>query len=324
MTTDQAEALRGMMEQARRQNAAGAEPAMSQSDEADASVQALHADEAADARGPVATAAPTRARTLAITSGKGGVGKSTVAVNLAVQLARFGRRVILIDADLGMANADVLCNVTPAANLAHVVAGRKTLHDAVVETPGGFGLIPGASGLAQMAALSAAERQRLMDQMAALEAEADVLLIDTGAGVSPNVLSFLVAVDQVLVVTNGEPTAITDAYALIKTLARQQPGAEVGLIANMVADAAEGRAVAERIAGVCRQFLGVKAPFAGHVVRDAQVAASVRQRQPLSLNAGKAPAGACFHELAHRLDRSAAEPPAQGLLNRMTQWWGRG
>jgi flagellar biosynthesis protein FlhG len=317
MSVDQAEALRGMVEQARRDESPGAEPTA-------ASGPALHADEAADARGHIATAEPASpARTLAITSGKGGVGKSTVAVNLAVQLARFGRRVVLIDADLGMANADVLCNLTPAVNLAHVVAGRKALRESVVEAPGGFGLIPGASGLGQMAALGATQRQRLMDQMAELEAEADVLLIDTGAGVSPNVLSFLLAVDQVLVVTSREPTAITDAYALIKTLARQQPAAEVGLIPNMVASADEGRAVADRIGRVCRQFLGLRTPLAGHVVRDPQVTASVQHRRPLSLNPGKAPAGTCFNELAHRLDRAAAQPPSQGLLKRMAQWWGR-
>ena len=319
MSVDQAEALRGLVEESRRQQQAAGEPAPPRPDAA--------GQTPSDAIGRIGTddARPAaQARTLAITSGKGGVGKSTVAVNLAIQLARCHRRVILLDADLGTANADVLCNVTPAATLAHVVAGRKSLKDAVVEAPGGFGLVPGASGLAQMAALSTTERDRLMQEMAQLEAEADVVLIDTGAGVSPNVLSFLVAVDQVLVVTSHEPTAITDAYALIKTLTRQRHTADVGLIANMVRDANEGRSVADRITTVCRQFLQVKTHFAGHVVRDPRVARSVQQRQPLSLAAGKSPAGACFTELAHRLDRSAIEPPSEGLLKRMAQWLGRG
>ena len=149
------------------------------------------------------------ARTLAITSGKGGVGKTTVAVNLAAQLARLGQRVVLLDADLGTANADVLCNIVPSSTLAHVVAGRRTLQDTIVKAPGGFSLIPGASGLAQMAALNERERSRLLEQLQVLEAEADLVLIDTGAGVSPNVLGFLVAAHEVLVVTSPEPPSRT-------------------------------------------------------------------------------------------------------------------
>jgi len=246
-----------------------------------------------------------------------------VAVNLAVQLARMGRRVVLLDADLGTANADVLCNVNPAATLAHVVAGRKSLSEVMIEAPGGFNLIPGASGLAQMAALGADQRRQLLAEISELEAEADVVLIDTGAGVSPNVLSFLIAAEQVLVVTNGEPTAITDAYALIKTLVRQRPDATLRLLTNLADDAEQGKAVAQRIDNVCRQFLHVKTSFAGHVNWDAKISASVQQRQPLSVAFPDAPAGRCFRGLAHRLDREAVEPgPGQtlGLVKRMAHW----
>jgi flagellar biosynthesis protein FlhG len=328
MSVDQAEALRGLVEQTRQQQAqqTEAEPA-----HAEATVAPAPEQVAEPGAKPTATANPAsaeagqpavhQARTLAITSGKGGVGKTTVAVNLAVQLSQMGRRVVLLDADLGTANADVLCNVNPSTTLAHVVAGRRSLKEAMIEAPGGFGLIPGASGLAQMAALSATQRQQLMQQMAELEAEADVVLIDTGAGVSPNVLGFLVAVEQVLVVTSPEPTAITDAYALIKTLARQRPDVALRLLTNMAGDPDEGRDVAKRITGVCRQFLNVEAAFAGHIVRDGKVNESVRQRQPLSVIERHAPAGRCFSALAHRLDRQATEPTTEpGLVRRMAQW----
>src|SRR6185437_9584115 len=140
-----------------------------------------------------------RASVIAVTSGKGGVGKSNIAVNLAIQLAAAGKQVVLLDADLGLANADVLCNVDLKCNLAHVIARRKELHEVLVPAPGGFSLIGGASGLARMADLSDDDRQRLVDALGDLERVADVILIDTGAGISPNVLSFTRVADHVLV-----------------------------------------------------------------------------------------------------------------------------
>src|SRR5918993_3504075 len=161
-----------------------------------------------------------RASVIAVTSGKGGVGKSNVAVNLAIQLASAGKAVVLLDADLGLANADVLCNIDLPNNLSHVIARRKELHEVLVDVPGGFKMIGGASGLARLAGLTDEDRQRPLTALAELEQQADVILIDTGAGISPNVLSFTRAADHVLIVTTPEPTAITDAYAVIKVITR--------------------------------------------------------------------------------------------------------
>src|SRR3954447_16522594 len=166
-----------------------------------------------------------RASVIAVTSGKGGVGKSNVAVNLAIQLSKAGKRVVLLDADLGLANVDVLCNVDLTTNLSHVIARKKELREVMVDAPGGFRLIGGASGLARMADLADADRQRLVEALAELEQTADVILIDTGAGISPNVLTFTRAADHVLVVTTPEPTAITDAYAVIKVISRRDAAA---------------------------------------------------------------------------------------------------
>lgn len=266
---------------------------------------------------------PSFARTLAVTSGKGGVGKTTVAVNLAIQLSQLSRRVILMDADLGTANVDVVCNLQPTATLAHVVAGRRSLEDAMIDAPGGFRLIPGASGLAQMASLSDFERARLMQQMRRLERSADVIMIDTGAGVGPNILSFVVAADEVLVVTTPEPTAITDAYAMIKTICRQKENPNVRLLVNMVRDEREGRAVYDRMAAVCRRFLNFTPRYAGHIVHDPRVPMSVRRRRPFVLEAPSCTASACIHQLAHRMERHVAEPTSDGLLRRMAAWLSR-
>ncbi len=260
------------------------------------------------------------ARVLAVTSGKGGVGKSNIAVNLSARLAAMGRRVILLDADLGMANADVLVNLTTKANLAHVVAGRKSIDQAICEAPGGFQLVPGASGLAQMANLTEFERARMIDLLRRLDESADLLLVDTGAGLSPNVLSFVLAADEILVVTTPEPTAVTDAYAMVKTISRRKENAQINLLVNMARDRHEARRVYERINAVCRRFLGLSVRDAGHVLYDARVVQAVRQRSPFVLHDPDCAASACVTQLAHKIDRHAAAPRATGFIKRMTNW----
>src|SRR5688572_29466307 len=230
-----------------------------------------------------------QASVIAVTSGKGGVGKSNVAVNLAITLSAAGKKVVLLDADLGLANADVLCNLDLPSNLSHVISRKKVLRDVMVKAPGGFSLIGGGSGLARLADLGPGDRQRLVNALAELEEQTDIILIDTGAGISPNVLSFTRAADHVLVVTTPEPTAIADAYAVVKVLHRDSnnpatqaaqrtmfDGAErrISLLVNQVRSAAEARVVHERIAKVARQFLGVSVYDAGHLLADECVSAA--------------------------------------------------
>lgn len=264
---------------------------------------------------------PRLAQALAISSGKGGVGKSTVAVNLAILLSKMGRKVALLDADMGTANADVLCNIMPVHTLAHVVTGRRDIEEIAIQAQGGFSLIPGASGLAQMAALGQQERERLIEQFARLEQAYDVLLIDTGAGIGPGVLGFLTASDRALIVTTPDPTAITDAYAVIKTAHRQNPSLDAHLLVNQANDPEEARQVYTRVANVCRKFLGLDLPYAGCVLSDPFVRESIRSRRPFALDPRQAQATLALSALAHRLDKHAAEPePARaGLLRRMTR-----
>lgn len=272
--------------------------------------------------GGTAAAAPASggARVLAVTSGKGGVGKTNIAVNLAARLSKMGRRVALLDADMGMANADVLCNLTVGANLAHVVAGRRQLSDVTLQGPGGFVLVPGASGLSQMANLSDFERARVVSMFRELENEQDLLIIDTGAGIGPNVLSFLLAADELLVVTTPEPTAITDAYALIKAVSRQRDAATVSVLVNMARDKEEGKRVYDRVAAVCRRFLNLHVRDAGCVLADPRVPLAVRRRTPFVLEAPETPASLCLRQLAHKLDHRASEPPRGSFFRRVASW----
>ena len=273
----------------------------------------------------------TRATVFAITSGKGGVGKSNVAVNLAIALSQAGKRVVLLDADLGLANADVLAGVEVRTNLAHVIARQRELKEVMIDAPGGFKLIGGASGIAKMADLSDGDRQRLIRALAELETLADVILVDTGAGISPSVLSFTRAADHVLVVTTPEPTAITDAYAAIKVLVRS-PGEEsspaidrrISLLVNQALSPQEASQVYDRVSKVARQFLGLTVFDAGYVPRDDAVLAAVRSRSPFVLSAPRSPAAQSLRQLVIRLGLGstavAAKHDNSGFFDRMGRW----
>jgi flagellar biosynthesis protein FlhG len=284
-----------------------------------------------DRRDTRPTAAPAAARrqpaaVIAVTSGKGGVGKSNVAVNLAAHFAAAGKDVVLFDADLGLANADVLCNIDLPYNLSHVIANKRTLREAMVKTSAGFRLIGGASGLAKMADLSDQDRSRLVNSLELLEYQADIILIDTGAGINANVLCFTRAADDVLIVTTPEPPAITDAYAVIKVIRKEGPDhPRLNLLVNQARSPAEGRLVYERISRVARQFLNVNVFDAGFVLHDENVALSVRRRTPFLLAAPRCPASQCIAQLAGRLHHGVLTPRPQpsGFFHRMSRWFWR-
>jgi len=281
-------------------------------------------DQATQLRSLVRQHRAQRASVIAITSGKGGVGKSNVAVNLSIKLASAGKSVVLLDADLGLANADVLCNIDLPYNLSHVIARRKELHEVMVTAPGGFKLIGGASGLARMADLTDFDRARIVESLMAVEHSADTIVIDTGAGISPNVLSFTRAADHVLVVTTPEPTAITDAYAVIKVITKDGLDRRISLLVNQVRSAAEGRMVHERVAKVAKNFLGVNVLDAGHLVMDDHVRRAVLQRVPFLLSAPKCAASFCVTQLAMRFEQGIAPAADGGFFNRMSKWFKKG
>jgi len=264
-----------------------------------------------------------RSHTIAVTSGKGGVGKSNVALNLAVLLSAAGNRVALLDADLGLANLDVLADARVHANLAHVVAGQRRLADVVVDLPYGVQLVPGASGLARMADLSEFQRTKLVGELSALEEDNDVIVIDTGAGIGKNVTGFAGGADTVLVVTTSEPTSITDAYAVIKVLTRQKSEARIGLLVNFSGDRNEARATYNRIATVTREFLGVAIYDAGYILADPRVPAAVRRRQPFVLAYPRCSASRCMAALATKLCRgSDLLIRKDSFFRRVANWFG--
>jgi flagellar biosynthesis protein FlhG len=264
--------------------------------------------------------------TIAVTSGKGGVGKTNISVNLAALLAARQHSVVLFDADMGLANADLLCGVKPMKNLAHVVAGLARMEDILVPTPAGFSLVPGASGIASLAALSEMQRNEMISQLDALNDQADVMMFDTGAGIGREVIAFARAADHVLLVTTPEPTALMDAYAMIKVLTREQTTATISLIVNNCRGADEARAVHQSIQTVAMRFLKKRIELTGFIENDPAVAQAVRQRVPFALNHPKAAATISIQAIAANVDRliakhKAAQRPETPFFRRFMQWW---
>lgn len=220
-------------------------------------------------------------RVLAIASGKGGVGKSNLTVNIGRICASRGQAVMLMDADLGLANLDVLLGVRPRYDLYHVISGQRSLEEVVVRTPGDLMLVPAASGVERMAALQPAEHASLIRSFSEMSLPVDVLLIDTAAGINDSVVAFSQASQEVIVVVCDEPASITDAYALIKVLSRDKGVTRFQVVANMVDGASHGLRLYEQLSRVCDQYLQVTPGYLGHIPYDDALRAAVRRRTPV-------------------------------------------
>ncbi|GAB4443171.1 MAG: MinD/ParA family protein [Turneriella sp.] len=258
-------------------------------------------DQASTLRQMVGKSEPgTTTQIITLTSGKGGVGKSTISVNLGLALAAAGKKVLLFDADLGLANVNVLLGVVPKFNLYHVIKGHKELEDIIIRTPEGLDIIAGASGYSMLANLSDKERNNLVSAFEKLSGY-DIMLIDTGAGVSSNVVGFTLPADKVIVVTTPEPTAITDAYGIIKSIVLVAPDKNIKLLVNRATSSLEGKKVAERVINISSQFLNVRVENLGFIYDDDSVPKSIRRQKPFYQLFQNCKAAACLDIVASRI-----------------------
>jgi len=266
-------------------------------------------DQAAGLRAMHANKTPTHekpqqpVRVIAVASGKGGVGKTNVSVNLGVSLSKLGNRVLLMDADMGLANVDIMLGLQTKYNLSHVLDGEKTLQEVIVEGPGGLKIIPAASGVRRMAQLSAMENAGIINAFSELNGELDILIVDTAAGIADSVVSFCRAAQEVVVVVTDEPASITDAYALVKVLSRDYQLTQFRLLANMSRSPAHGRQLYEKFAKVCEQFLDVSIDYLGTVPFDHDLREAVQRQIPVTVYKPNSDAAQSFKSMAQQIQR---------------------
>ncbi|RTE86776.1 MULTISPECIES: MinD/ParA family protein [Gammaproteobacteria] len=253
-------------------------------------------------------------KVIAVTGGKGGVGKTNVSLNMAVAMAGQGKRVLVLDADLGLANVDVVLGLRVEKNLSHVLAGECELDDILVKGPGGIQIVPATSGTRSMVELSPQEHAGLIRAFSTMRTEFDVLIVDTAAGISNMVLSFARAAQDVVVVVCDEPTSITDAYALIKVLSREHGVFKFKVVANMVRTMREGQVLYSKLTKVTDRFLDVALELAAIVPYDENLRKAVRKQQLLVESFPRSPASLAFKALAQRAGNWPIPAQAGGHL----------
>ncbi|MDR2403198.1 MAG: MinD/ParA family protein [Spirochaetaceae bacterium] len=246
-----------------------------------------------------------KTRIITVTSGKGGVGKTNLSVNMALAYARLGKKVVVMDADLGLANVNVMLNMVPKYNLYHVIKKQKTIRDILVDTDYGISIVAGASGFSQIANMSEDERQNFINELDTLS-NADIIIIDTSAGVSSNVLDFIAAADDAVIITTPEPTAITDAYGIIKIIATEYDDLNMGLklVVNRAKGVAEAKKVADRMITIAGQFLNLKVDYLGFIYDDSVVSQAVLRQKPFMVIDPRCKASLCVQHIVERMEKS--------------------
>jgi len=259
-----------------------------------------------------------RGAILAVTSGKGGVGKTNVVINLAVSLARLGHRVGILDADFGLGNIDVMLGLTPTLHLGHFLSGERPLEDIIIEGPLGVQIIPAGTGIRALTALTAGQWTKLAGVIKRVAVRLDFLLIDTAAGISDNVVELLLLADRVIVVTSFEPTAVVDAYAMVKILTAAAPSKDVGIVVNAARDSDESGLVFRQLDIASSRFLHRGLRYYGYVVQDPAIREAVLVQRPIVDHLPQSPASRCFRILASRIAGLAPTGPGLRLAYRET------
>jgi flagellar biosynthesis protein FlhG len=257
---------------------------------------------------------PKPVRVLAVASGKGGVGKTNVSINLGVCLSALGRQVALMDADMGLANVDVLLGLQPKYNLSHVLSGERTLEEIIVTGPGGLRVVPASSGMQHMTELSPAEQAGLIRAFGSVGDDLDVMIVDTAAGIASGVVNFARACQDIILVVCDEPTSLTDAYAFIKLLNRDHQIYRFQILTNMVRDERQGRLLYEKLCRVTDHYLDVTLNFLGAIPQDENLRKAVQKQTPVSLLFPQSKAAEAFRNLARKVDGMPFSDKVSGRL----------
>lgn len=254
-------------------------------------------------------------RVIAVTSGKGGVGKTNIVGNMAVCLSRMGKRVVIIDADVGLANIDIIFNLRPEYDIRHVISSQKTLNQVMVESDHGIKILPGGSGFSDLTQLTEGEKLNLLSEFETLADQADIILVDTGAGISSNVLYFNCACDECIVIATREPTSITDAYAMMKVMSQEYGTKYFKLIVNMVDSDDDAKKVYASLSAALDKFLkNVVLEYLGPIPFDKQLQTAVRRRGIVMDKAPDSPSANAIKEISTRLDKQALRTNSNGNL----------
>lgn len=244
-------------------------------------------------------------RVIAVSSGKGGVGKSTVVVNLAVAFDRLGQRVLILDADLGLANIDIFLGLTPKQNISHVLNGKRHLQEVLINGPGKIRIMPASSGVQELTRLTDEQKLLFLELLDELESDVDVLLIDTAAGISDTVLYFNLAAQERIIVVTPEPTSLTDAYALIKVLHTRNGERHFRILTNATESDKVGKAIFSKLSKVADHFLdGISMDYVGNIPKDPQIPQALMQQKPFVDVFPDTPAALAFAGLAQRINNS--------------------
>ena len=254
-------------------------------------------------------------RVLAITSGKGGVGKTNIVANLGFAFRGLGQKVLILDADMGLGNLDVLLGIAPKHNLSHVFSGELEIEEVIEEGPGGLKILPASSGIQELTHLSNEQKMLILSELDCLVEDIDILLIDTAAGISSNVMDFNVSAHEIIVVVSPEPTSITDAYALMKVLSMRYAEKCCKLLVNMVSSEQEGLEVYRQLELVTHRFLDIEIEYLGCILFDEKITKGIKRQKLISELFPGSKASRCFVDLAQKISRSTPASRPKGNTN---------